>query len=504
MHEPTRRAFLVSGVGLLAGGTGALAAPRRDPTAARRPPALARGGTFPQGVMAGQPGPHAVTLWTQHSGAESTGPLALEVADDPAFRRVVLRERVAPDPDGFARRRLLTRRLASARPYWYRFATADGSSPVGRFRTLPPPDSADPVRIGVFSCQMFFLGYFTGHAGLAAEPDLDLVVCLGDYVYETYLDLTRAEPRPAGAEGSAETLAEYRAKYAAYRTDPALRAMHAAHAFLPVWDDHEVANDYAGEQVPPGRREPDPARRRRHAYRAWFEAMPVQRPPRAPDRTYRRMRIGRHLDLFALDTRQHRVPERTILGAAQEEWLVEGLTRSRATWKVLGSSVLMMDLNGPGSESLTGASAGSWQAFPHRRRAVGEAVLRRGVRDVAALTGDAHAFYAGTVATESGATGRPFATEFSAGTLAASNAGTSAFEGLAPVSAPALEAADRRNTPTLAYSNAVDHGYAIVEAGAAALDVTFRAVETIQRPQAAVRDLARFTVARGEVGPRPR
>jgi alkaline phosphatase D len=320
-------------------------------------------------------------------------------------------------------------------------------------------------------------------------------------VYETYLDLTRSEPRPAGADGGAETLAEYRAKYAAYRSDPDLRAMHAAHAFLPVWDDHEVANDYAGGDVPGGRREPDPARRRQHAYQAWFEAMPVERPPRQRDRIYRRLRVGRHLDLFALDTRQYRVPKRTLLGAAQEEWLVEGLTRSRATWKVLGSSVLMMDLNGPGSESITGASAGSWQAFPDSRAALGEALLRRGVQDVAAVTGDAHAFYAGTVATRSGAAGRPFATEFSAGTLAASNAGSSAFESLAPASAPALAAADRANTPTLAYSNAVDHGYAIVEAGPRALDVTFRAVETIQRPRAAVRDLARFTAPRGEIGP---
>lgn len=501
--QHTRRAFLASSAGLLAAGPGALAR-RRDPTAARPAPELARGGEFPQGVMAGQPAPHAATLWVQHANAERPGPLQLEVAADPAFARVVHRERVTPGvTTAIARRRVLTQRLRPGRPYWYRFATADGSSPVGRFRTLPPADSADPVRIGVFSCQMFFLGYFTGHAALAEEDDLDLVVCLGDYIYETYLDLTRTEPRPDGADGGAETLAEYRAKYAAYRTDPDLRAMHAAHAFLPMWDDHEVANDYSGTDVAAGQREPDPVRRRQHAYRAWFEAMPLIRARRQRDRTYRRVRIGRHLDLFALDTRQYRVAGQTLLGPAQETWLTEGLTRSQATWKVLGSSVLMMDLNGPGSESITGASAGSWQAFGERRRALGETLLGRGVRDVAAVTGDAHAFYAGTVTTEGDETGRPFATEFCAGTLAASNAGTSAFEGLGPVSAPALAEADRANTPTLAFSNAADHGYAIVEARADALDVTFRAVETIQRPKAAVRDLARFTVARGQVGPQP-
>ena len=452
--------------------------------------------------MAGQPAEQAITLWVQHANPDRPGPLELQVAGDPAFARVVHRERIAPAAGtGIARKRFHSRELGRGRPYWYRFATADGSSPVGRFRTLPPRDSAQPVRIGVFSCQMFFLGYFTGHAALAAEDDIDFVLCLGDYVYENYLDLTRTEPRPAGAEGGAETLAEYRAKYAAYRTDPDLRAMHAAHAFVPVWDDHEVANDYGGDRVPPGQRERDPARRRLNAYRAWFEAMPVVRRSANPYRTHFGLRAGRHLELLTLDTRQYRVPGRTLLGGAQDRWLTSALTRSRATWKVLGSSVLMMDLNGPGSESITGASAGSWQAFPASRRALGETLLRRGVRDVVAVTGDAHAFYAGTVTTTGTTAGRPFATEFCAGTMAASNAGTSAFEGLGPASAPGLAQADRANTPTLAYSNAADHGYAVVEARADALDVTFRAVETIQRPTAAVRDLARFSVGRGQVVP---
>jgi alkaline phosphatase D len=176
--ERTRRAFLTSGAALLAAGPAAVAAPRRrrEPTAARPAPGLARGGTFPQGVMAGQPAPRAATLWVQHAEVQTPGALELEVAEDPAFARVVHRERVTGDAaTAIARRRVLTRRLSPGRPYWYRWGTADGSSPVGRFRTLPAPDSADPVRIGVFSCQMFFLGFFTGHAALAREEDLDLV-----------------------------------------------------------------------------------------------------------------------------------------------------------------------------------------------------------------------------------------------------------------------------------------------------------------------------------------
>jgi alkaline phosphatase D len=367
MGSMNRRAFVASGLAGVAAGPTALAAPprRRDRTAARPAPPLARGGSFPQGVMAGQPAQRAVTLWAQHAGAERPGPLRLEVAADPEFRRVVHRELVSGDAEtAIARRRVRSRRLRAGRPYWYRFATADGSSPVGRFSTLRPPDSREPTRIGVFSCQMFFLGYFTGHAALARE-DLDLVVCLGDYIYETYLDLTRAEPRPEGASGGAETLAEYRAKYAAYRSDADLRAMHAAHAFLPVWDDHEVANDYAGDDVPDRR-----ARARSRAAAAQRlprvvrgDAGRAPAPPAGPDPPAAAARAA--ISTSSRSTPASTAcPDRTMLGADQEDWLVEGLARSQATWKLLGSSVLMMDLNGPGSEDITGASAGSWQAFP--------------------------------------------------------------------------------------------------------------------------------------------
>ncbi len=499
-EKTTRRGIIVAG----AVGAGALLAPgaraavRRDPTA-RAPALLARGGAFPQGVMAGQPNLRAITLWTKLARPERPGPLVLELSRDAGFARTLLRQRIAVDPEtGIARARVRSRRLAPGEHYFYRWRTADGSSPVGRFKTLRPADSAEPVRVGVFSCQMFFLGYFNGHTGLA-EEDLDLVVCLGDYVYDTYLDLVRTEPKPTGASGTAETLAEYRAKFAAYRSDPQLRAMHAAHSFLPVWDDHEVTNDYDGDAGPAGGRGTSFAERRANAYRAWFEHMPVQRPPRQRDRVYRRVRLGRHLDLFALDARQYRDPAASLLGPAQQEWLTEGLARSRASWKLIGSPVPMFDLNGPGSVDVTGASAGSWQAFPKDRRALGEAVLARGIEDVAVVSGDAHAFYTGTNTTLGGTAGRPFATEFCAGTLAASNSGTSAFESLAPASVPALSAADLRANPHLVHSDPVEHGYAVIEAGSDALEVTYRAVGTIQTEGSPVRNLARFEVPRGTV-----
>ncbi len=476
-------------------------------TAARtayRPTPLARGGRFPQGVMSGQPNQRAVTLWTQHAEPERPGPLLLQVARDPEFRRLVHQQRVAPGAQA-TRTRVRSRKLQPGEQYWYRFASAGGASPTGRFRTLRPPDSREPTRIGVFSCQMYFLGWFTGHAALAAE-DLDLVVCLGDYVYETYLDgFSRREDRPAGASGGAATLVEYRAKYVAYRQDDALRAMHAAHAFLPIWDDHEIANDYAGDTGPPGRDERPFAARRADALQAWFEAMPVERPPRERNRDYRRVRIGAHADLFVLDGRSYREDGRTLLGKAQTDWLNTGLGRSGATWKLLGNPVPLMNLESPGSADITGVNAGSWAAFPQERARLGETLLAKGTKDVVALTGDAHAFYAGQVTTTGGEGGVPFATEFVCGTLGATNAATTALlEGVAPVSDTTLGALDRAANPHLAYSEPARHGYAVVEAAADALRVDYRSPATIYRPTSTTSTIASFAVERGDPTVQPR
>ncbi len=502
MTAATRRELLLGASALALTAAAPATARARDRTA-RRPVQLARGGRFPQGVMSGQPGQRAVTLWTRHAEAERPGPLLLQVARDPGFRGLVHQQRV-PGSATASRVRLRSRALRPGERYWYRFAGADGTaSPTGRVQTLRPPDSREPVRVGVFSCQMYFLGWFTPHAALA-EEDLDLVVGLGDYVYETYLDgLSRREPRPDGAQEGAETLAEYRAKYAAYRQDDHLRAMHAAHSFLPIWDDHEVANDYAGDSGPAGRDGRPFAARRADALQAWFEAMPVERPPRVAGRIHRRLRLGAHADLFVLDGRTHRVDGRTLLGDHQTRWLTHGLATSRATWKLLGNPVPLMNLDSPGSPDISGVNGGSWAAFPAERAALGEQLLARKVQDVVALTGDAHAYYAGTVTTSGREDGRPFATEVVCGTLAATNAATTALlEGAAPVSSAALAAMDRSSNPHLAYSEPARHGYAVIEAGPDELRVRLRAARTIYAPTSPTTTIATLGIARSDTSVR--
>jgi alkaline phosphatase D len=237
----SRRRFLAGAGGIVAatavGGGQALAQGRR--------PSL-RGGRFAEGVISGDPGPRAITLWTRVGDAEGAGTVELEVARDRGFRRVVARELVRTS-NRVAHS--VKARVGGLRPheeYWYRFSTRGSESPVGRFRTAPPPDSREPVRFAFFSCQDYGFGYYNAHA-LMAREDIDFVVNLGDYIYAE-ADYTagdgiggvRTDP-----VGLSETLEQYRAKYAVYRSDPRLRRMHSRFPMVSIWDDHEVQNNYA-------------------------------------------------------------------------------------------------------------------------------------------------------------------------------------------------------------------------------------------------------------------
>jgi alkaline phosphatase D len=165
----------------------------------------------------------------------------------------------------------------------------------------------------VFSCQKYHQGYYTAHAGLANEPDLDLVVCLGDYIYEEVNKNTpvpeRRDTTGANGDGEIMTLEEYRQKYALYQGDPDLQAMHAAFPFAAIWDDHEVENDYAG--ATPGdavdRRVPF-EQRKTNGYRAWRENLPLLAPAGAERVIYGRVPLGANADVFLLDERQYRDP----------------------------------------------------------------------------------------------------------------------------------------------------------------------------------------------------
>jgi alkaline phosphatase D len=505
----TRRSFVAAS--LTAAG-GLWLGPRPDVTAAAkriaREPRL-REGAFRHGVAAGLPGERSITLWTRVSDLERSGRIKLEVARDADFRRLVHRQtvRAAAVRDFTARATITPKGLAPGEQYFYRFSTLERSSPVGRFRTARPADSQEPVRVGVLSCQDWQSGYFTAHRGLAQEEDLDLVVSLGDYIYErNFYEGPRKDTLGANGDGEVQTLAEYRQKYALYRGDADLQALHAAHPFVAVWDDHEVEDNWAKDK--PGKatqrvRVPF-LDRRRNGFLAFYEWMPRFRPPQ--DRIYGSVPLGGAAEVLLLDTRLYRddqpcndqvavpCPEgetgaRTLLGAEQKRWFLDAVRGSRARWKLVGNQVMLMALD---AATGSGLNPDQWDGYGAERREVLSAIRAAGVRDVAFLTGDIHTFFAGTVHENGRATTPAVATEFVAGS--ASSLGLENEYG--PAIQDVVEAAPTTN-PHLRFVDARRRGYAVIEATPSELRVAFRSPRTTLQPTSPVDTLARFRVAAG-------
>ncbi|HEX3157585.1 MAG TPA: alkaline phosphatase D family protein, partial [Gemmatimonadaceae bacterium] len=355
----TRRDFLRTGSGV-AGliMLGALPASRADAQLRMREY------PFTLGVASGDPTPDGVVLWTRLAPDPLRGggmpprrvPVRWEIAADEGFARIVQRGEALALPELAHSVHVEVRGLASDRVYWYRFITGGAASPVGRTRTAPAAGARlDRFALAFASCQSYQSGYYTAHRHLANE-DVNLVVFLGDYIYEGGIDQGGVR-RHTGPE--IMSLGDYRDRYALYKTDPDLQAAHAAFPWTVTTDDHEVDNNYAGEI---SERYDAPQlflQRRAAAYQAYYEHMPLRRSsmPKGPDLPlYRRLGFGDLLELNVLDTRQYRTdqpcgdsvtphcaeslsPDATILGAAQERWLLDGLGASAARWNLLGNQL---------------------------------------------------------------------------------------------------------------------------------------------------------------------
>jgi alkaline phosphatase D len=511
---PTRRTFL-------AGASGAAASILVAPAAALgRTPRPFRGGRFPDGVLSGDPTPTGITLQTRLAGVEGSGGVTIEVARDRDFRRVVSRRVVRTDG---ARNHTVKARVTGLRPYeqyFYRFSTATRDSRVGRFRTALPADSRQPVRFGFFSCQDYTHGYYNAH-GAMARDDLDFVVCLGDYIYaEAYHTRRGGTGVRDDRIGLATTLQDYRDKYALYRSDKDLQAMHAAFPMIATWDDHEVQNNYAGGEPDGGLEERlrYSQRRRRDAYRAFFEHMPFL--PAARNRVYRSLRFGRTVDLLMMDQRQYRDDQpcgdavapacaeygapRDFLGRRQMEWVKRRIGASPAAWKVMGNELTIMPTKVLGDAFF---EFDSWQGYPGEREDLLEFLRARAIKDVVFVTGDIHTFIAGDVRTQLGA-GESVAVEFVGGSISSWGLGEMGFEGGGgvtvrgndqnPSTPPALIDALRGINPWVDAADFDHHGYGRVTATQDELRCDLVRLQTVKRRTRAELPPLTYRVARGQ------
>jgi alkaline phosphatase D len=522
MDNPSRRSFL-TGSALTAGavlldGPAALAKGFRAAKPAT--PVATRGG-FSLGVSSGMPTTRGAVLWTRVDDLARTSFVTLEIATDAGFRKVVQRRQVrATAVRDFTARHQVTG-LKPGTEYFYRFHTKRTDSPVGRLRTLRPADSVEPVRIGVMSCQSYEAGYYTALAGLAAEDDLDLVVGLGDYIYEHHFydgPADRKDTTGANKDGDVQTLAEYREKYHLYKADKNLQAVHHQFPYVSVWDDHEVEDNYRengpdSASTDPERLENDNAtprrvpfaERRRAGYLSYFEYTPIVRSKPVQDVIYGTVKLGRHAELFLTDQRQYRSPQPcqdqiavpcpdamdpklTMLGARQKAWFKDALTRSTATWKLWASEVMLM-----GWDSAPGVQLNQdgWDGYQAERREILQHVADKGVKNLSVLTGDIHTYVAGTLHTDGRVTGQAVGTEFVGG--AVTSLGLEDTFGPVIAGGQALLATN----PHMKYINYVRRGYMTATADADALKVAFRSPASTQVPTSPVSTLATFTVASG-------
>lgn len=453
---PNRRSVLRAGGAIgAAGAAGTICAPTAtaDPSAgpgAQRP---AEGHVvFQHGVASGDPLPDAVLLWTRVTsspedipGAGKGAPItvAWQVATDEGFTNVVAGATATSNPAADNTIKVDATGLAPDAWYFYRFVVADGpfagqTSMTGRTRTTPAA-SASTTHLGIAltSCANWESGYFSAYRDMADNADIDIIMCVGDYIYEYGVGEYSGKLGPLREHKPAHeivSLSDYRLRHGTYRTDKDLQAAHAAKPWMVTWDDHEVANDdWAGgaENHEPGE-EGDYVTRRNNAMQAYLEWLPVRATPMSEGgHLYRHFSYGDLADIAMLDLRSYRSeqvtwtnaraiddPERTMLGSEQFNYLAGQWRTSDAKWNLVGNSVMFTPVLIPPMDPQATAAVtellglpeegmpynfDQWDGYAAERRRVIDMMSQEGLDNVVMLTGDIHSSWACNVPKSVGA-----------------------------------------------------------------------------------------------------
>jgi alkaline phosphatase D len=461
-------------------------------------------GPFSLGVASGDPLSDRVMLWTRlatdPTDVDATPSDAVEVewtvyADD-GLTDVVTSGTTTAEAAFAHSVHVDATGLEADTWYWYQFVAGAVESPVGRTRTAPAGGcTTDHLRFGFASCQNWTAGYYSAHSHLANE-DLDLVVWLGDYIYEggTGSDAVRAHN-----SGEIESLSDYRNRYGLYKSDPDLQASHARFPWFVIWDDHEVENNYAGDFPQLADPSPEFLLRRAAAYRAWWEHMPVRLPvPEGPDLTiYRSFEWGGLASLFLLDGRQYRNnqacgvedlsapcpewedPSRSMLGDEQETWLTGALRGSTSTWNVIANQTVFSALPLVGNYNMD-----QWDGYPASRQRILD-VLAEGVANPVVITGDIHAAGIADITQDWNDPTKPV--------LGTELVGTS-ISSTFPAEFVDLAEGLIADLPWIRYVNARQRGYAVVDLTGDRMQAEYKVVEDVTDPESPVSTATIHTV----------
>ena len=506
-----RRNFLTGTAALV--GAGFLAP--KSLTASRASSRRFAANPFSLGVASGDPWEAGVVLWTrlapdplQGGGVtEASVPVKWEVATDERMQKVVARGTALATAALGHSVHVEVNGLQPARWYWYRFVVGNEASAVGRTKTAPARAAKnDQFKFAFASCQHYEYGLYTAYKHMAAE-DLDLVVFLGDYIYEYGITDGRTR-KHNGAEIT--TIEDYRNRYALYKSDPLLQQAHAQFPWAVTWDDHEVDNNYAGDVPEDKQTREEFLARRARAYQVFYEHMPIRATTFRANRDvelYRQLRFGSLLEMNVLDTRKYRTDQPcgdgtkalceaaldakgTILGAQQKRWLKNNLDRSTARWNVLAQQVMMTPLDLEPGEGRK-FSMDKWAGYQVELKEVMQYLAQRKPSNPVVLTGDIHTNWVTDLKAdfdkpESAIVG----TEFTGTSITTSGDGSD--------SRPTMPQIMSEN-PHLKFFNA-QRGYVRCAVTPERWQTDFRVLPFVTKPDAEISTRASYVVENGKAG----
>lgn len=488
----------------------------------------AQGDPFALGVASGDPWPDGFVLWTRITRdpivADGKGgisePVAVSylVAEDQAMRRVVRKGRVRADATFAHSVHVDIGGLQPGRDYFYRFEALGAQSPVGRARTAPALGArVDRLKLAFASCAHYEVGFFSAYRHMAEEhPDLTLF--LGDYIYEYSYTGARAKElvREHSYKPDLMTLGDYRNRYALHKLDPDLALLHKTSTQVATWDDHEVQNDYSGTWSQDLKVSPEAfERRRRAAYQAFWEHMPLRRTkaPHLKDmKIYDRYRFGDLAEITLPDERQYRTQQpcptpdtrrghvaplscpdleaadRTMLGFPQERWLYEGFRNPRARWSVIAQQLLVAPLDQVTTNNQPGRFTEGWSGYGANRRRMIAAMDQARLKNAVFFGGDMHCFMTTDIrADDHDLKSRLVAAEF-VGTSITSDGPNAALGRSMP------------DNPQVRLFEPRYRGYMTAEVTPAKIDVAYRTISDRTQKDATVSTFKRYVVEDGKAG----
>ncbi|KAI9179229.1 hypothetical protein H9P43_005892 [Blastocladiella emersonii ATCC 22665] len=377
---------------------------------------------FIHGAASGDPLADRVILWTKVTPSTTKFPVKVnyEVSADRTFAAdsIVKSGSVLTTDDVDWTVKVDVDGLKPQTTYFYRFFAGNAISRVGRTKTLPTPDTpVDMVRVAAISCSSMPHGYFHAHARIAEREDIDLVLELGDYIYEH----PESKPIKSGKLGGERapqpsyqtfTLSDYRTRHSQYKRDKDTQALHLAHPMASIADDHETIDNASRDGAPKHdpKTQGDWKVRMAASTRAYFEYMPIRNEvDKQQYRMYRTFRFGNMADIIFADSRYDGrdlqavgdINKRKIMSDKQEAWFHNELVSSKAKYRVIANQVMFA----PIPHKILGyeieITSDAWVGYPYNRNRLLNLMATKKLNDSLILTGDLHSSIASNIYSDS-------------------------------------------------------------------------------------------------------